>query len=639
MSIEIDHNEKMDRVVLRCKWFPGVSDMCKAIPGASWSKTRSEWSYPLSMQTLRKLRQVFGEDLAPTPRLWSWAKTARAAERAAAEISGQKDAELRVVPDLLPRISEAMAQRTYQRSGASFVRVAGSCVIADEPGLGKTITSIAALAESGHWQGAHLIVCPRTSRHSVWHLQLQRWTGISAHTMGDGAAARKKTLKAFLEDPSETKFLVINKEMLRRQRKKYCHTCKLWEPKTKKEWPIEHHMEEHERYGSKFKSELKIDLWPEIVDYDRWSSVIFDESHSVLASYKPSNISQMTEGLLDLKADLKLALTGTPIRGNELNMWGYLNWLDVPVGGYWNFASSYFQINEGFFGKTIDGIREDAKEELDALLSRYVLRRTRAEVRPDLPLGQRHDILVQMDGKHLKQYRDFERMGEVELSTGSVSGQGVLSQLTRLRQMAFGTWSMDGKKLRPTGQSPKIDWLIESFLTERGVTGDRKTEFRTKDGEGYKYIVASQFNEVLDAVAAALDSKKIRYLRIDGSVSGKKRDSAIREFNSNTFSGANIRILLLNSKAGGESIDLDAWCDDMVILDETFIADDQVQLEGRINNRSGRVASRNWWYVRTEDTIEQALADQNYRQHDMQHKLLDGRRGVELALHLIKGDG
>jgi SNF2 family DNA or RNA helicase len=443
----------------------------------------------------------------------------------------------------------------------------------------------------------------------------------------------------FLKDPSETKFLVVNKEMLRRQRKKYCHPCEMWEPKSKKEWPVEHHLQEHERYGSKFKSELKINLWPEIVDYDRWSSVIFDESHSVLASYKPSNVSQMMEGLLDLKADLKLALTGTPIRGNELNMWGYFNWLEVPVGGYWNFASSYFQVNEGFFGKTIEGVRDEARSEFEMLLSRYVLRRTRAEVRPDLPLGQRNDILVQMDGKHLKQYRDFEKMGEVELSEGSVSGQGVLSQLTRLRQMAFGTWRMDSsKKLRPTGSSPKIEWLMESFLSERGVTGDRKTSFLPEQGAAFKYVVASQFNEVLDAVASALGAKKISHLRIDGSVSGKKRGEIIQRFNSDASRLTQPRVLLLNSKAGGESIDLDAWCDDMVIMDETFIADDQVQLEGRINNRSGRVAPRTWWYVRTEGTIEQALADQNYRQHDMQHRLLDGRRGVELALHLIKGD-
>jgi hypothetical protein len=76
----------------------------------------------------------------------------------------------------------------------------------------------------------------------------------------------------------------------------------------------------------------------------------------------------------------------------------------------------------------------------------------------------------------------------------------------------------------------------------------------------------------------------------------------------------------------------------MVILDETFVADDQVQGEGRINNRSGRVSPRTWWYLRTANTIEQSIAEGNWMQHDLQHKLLDGRRGVQTALHLIRGE-
>jgi hypothetical protein len=96
--------------------------------------------------------------------------------------------------------------------------------------------------------------------------------------------------------------------------------------------------------------------------------------------------------------------------------------------------------------------------------------------------------------------------------------------------------------------------------------------------------------------------------------------------------------MLIQTVTGGVSIDLDAWCDEMVILDETFVADDQVQLEGRINNRSGRVSPRMWYYVRVADTIQMKIAASNWSQHNLQHELLDGRRGVKKALHLIRGD-
>lgn len=638
MRVHLDLNDKSTRVILRCAYFPGISEMCKAVSGASWSKVNKQWSYPLSMQTLRRLREVFGQNLAPTERLLAWAREERARERATAVLGAANDAELMATPQIAPRAAEAMATRTYQRSGARYINAAaGQCVIADEPGLGKTITSLSGIMESGLWEGDHLVICPKTSVFSTWVSQISRWTGVEAFGMPDGLAKRKAVIKQFFESDSPVRIMVVNKEMLRRHRQRFCKKCEMWEPKKSSSWPIEHHMEEHEAKTSIFAPQLKVNLWPEIVEHG-WTSVIVDEAHSMLASYKPSNVSQMMEGMLDLKAKSKIALTGTPLRGNELNLWGYLDWLGVKTGGYWSFASQYFEIQSGFFGKTIGGLREDAREEFETFLNRYFLRRTRAEVRPDLPMGQRNDILVKMSDKHKKQYDEFEKMGEVALSEGTVSGKGVLSELTRLRQMAFGTWSM-GNKMRPDGESPKIEWLMESFLAPRGINGKRATEFLPESGSGYKYVVASQFNEILDAVGSAMQKAGIEFSRIDGSVSGKKRLAVIEDFNSiGADPLSDKRVMLLNSKAGGESIDLDAWCDEMVILDETFIADDQVQLEGRINNRSGRIAPRTWWYVRTEDTIEQNIAESNYAQHNLQHAILDGRRGIDIALHLIRGE-
>jgi len=50
------------------------------------------------------------------------------------------------------------------------------------------------------------------------------------------------------------------------------------------------------------------------------------------------------------------------------------------------------------------------------------------------------------------------------------------------------------------------------------------------------------------------------------------------------------------------------------------------------------VSPRLWWYVRTAETIEQKIAEANYAQHVTEHNLLDGRRGVKVALHLLKGE-
>jgi len=49
------------------------------------------------------------------------------------------------------------------------------------------------------------------------------------------------------------------------------------------------------------------------------------------------------------------------------------------------------------------------------------------------------------------------------------------------------------------------------------------------------------------------------------------------------------------------------------------------------------VSPRMWHYVRTAGTIAQKIAERNYEQHNMQHELLDKRRGVKAALHLLRG--
>jgi SNF2 family DNA or RNA helicase len=91
----------------------------------------------------------------------------------------------------------------------------------------------------------------------------------------------------------------------------------------------------------------------------------------------------------------------------------------------------------------------------------------------------------------------------------------------------------------------------------------------------------------------------------------------------------------MNTKAGGESITLDQYCDEMFILDETWITDDQTQLEGRIDNRGQINRPRTFHYIITANTIEESIAKSNRTQAEIANLLLDKRRGVENALKLI----
>lgn len=637
------------RVFLTCGWYPGVADDCRRTSGARWMKEAKQWSYPLSMQTLRSLREVFGERLVVAPDLWQWAKVERATERATATLGAAADAEITLIPQISDVLAQAMAQRTYQRSGARFIASAGNCCVADQPGLGKTAMSLGGLMESGLWGGVHLIVSPVVSINSVWRRQIEMWgSGVTTKvvTLTGSATNRRANLEAFMDMAKsdsifvkmQARFLVINPAMLARKYGDWCKNCEAFMPKKKDDRPAQHQWEGHKTEKRAMQIPGRVEDWSDIIDF-KWDSIILDESHKVLASYRPSNVTQQTAGLLDVRGDAKLiALTGTPLRGQELKIWGTLNWLyPKRFSSFWEFVGTYFEVHDNGFGKEIGELREEKREEFHAVVDRYVLRRTRAEVRSDLPLGERNTVLVDLEGAHKKEYQEFEKMGEIAIEDGSIASLGLLSELTRLKQLAWGRWRMGSKgKPIPFGDSPKMDFIKE-FLSTRGVTGDPKTDFLPEEGSGYKYVIASQFTEVLEFIQESLNADGISSYLLSGKATTTKRDTMQREFQESHRGDGwhETRVFLLQTQTGGESIELDAWCDEMIIVDQTWIADDQVQLEGRINNRSGRVAPRTWWYLVTADTIDQRIAENNEMQHNLEHNLLDGRRGVEIALHLL----
>ena len=98
-------------------------------------------------------------------------------------------------------------------------------------------------------------------------------------------------------------------------------------------------------------------------------------------------------------------------------------------------------------------------------------------------------------------------------------------------------------------------------------------------------------------------------------------------------------MFFLNTFAGGVSLTLDA-ADDMVILDETWVPDDQEQLEDRIHriSRGETRSPATYWYVRTRGTIEEHIARTTLGKDTIQKRLMDGRRGVALARQLLIGE-
>jgi SNF2 family DNA or RNA helicase len=585
----------------------------------------------------------FGVRLKIGPRLLRWAIAEKNRFAASKEMAKASDAHLPIISKKFPIVDRAMSTRTYQRSGAAFMaglRCAGNL---DEVGLGKTLTALAAIVEAGKWRGSHLIIANKSSADAVWREEIEHWfsddaDNIGVYTMPEGKDRRQAVMDAFFESDKPTAFLIINKEMVRILYDQWCPKCECWLDQMDSEVSIKHFEDDHKK-----KRAIRKCDWPGLFSQE-WDSVIIDEAHKVVSTGLKSatRMSQMAAGVTSLQYApnaVRFAVTGTPFRGKEINLWGLLNWINPKAfGSKWRFAETYFNIQDNGYGKVIGSLRPEKIADLNELLDRVFLRRTRAEVRADIPSKARQNHWVRMIGEHKRQYTDFEEQGFARLDSGYVESLGVLSELTRLRQLAFGCWDMGlkGKEqvLIPTSRSPKLDLLVQ-MLEERGVTASKDDQFRLEGG--YKYVIASQFTQIVDLVERHLGSIGIPTLKITGAVTGKKRLEVIQSFQKDPDGP---RVLVMNILAGGESITLDRYCDEMFILDETWVVDDQEQLEGRIDNRSqDRLKQRTFHYIRTRETVEEGIMHLNASQDEIQKMLLDRRRGVSVAKEMLRRIG
>ena len=623
-KVHIELDDKGDRIVLRSPFFPGVSEMCQEVPGHNWSKVKRCWSYPVSLQTCRLLRHVFADMLIVGKRLSSWARQAIAEEQAMRDLGKLSDTELDRLHEILPRLAGAMDTRTYQRVGASFLanQPNGGVLLADQPGLGKSIQTLGGIVERGLEVGLHLIACPATAIRITWEKELRKWTDFNVFPVTGSAKQKHKAMELALEAPAdEPRFVVINPETTRIKMGRWCQKCKMFvEDFTTPDEDIQHREDGHKTAPRPY-----VIQFPEFFESE-WTTIVVDESHRFLNGIRGAHSkTQVAEGLcrLQLAEDgLKVALSGTPIKGNPVNFWGVLHWLDPKqYSSKWTWAQQYLEVNETRFGQSIGGLNPARAEALYRSLDYVMLRRTKGEVAQDLPPKQYLEHWCEPSSAQQKQYDEMSEMGEAMFGERAVSATGVLAKLTRLRQIATAYQGADGPVM---AKSCKWEFLMELF-EERGLVGPNRYN------NGTKFVIASQFGKVINAMEAEFKKLKVPVLKITGEVTPKQRLAAQASFQSE----GGPRVMLLNTIAGGVAIDLDQHCDELFFMDETFVPDDQEQVEDRIH-RVSRIHRVTIHYLYAKGSIDEKIAGMNISKDQIQKRILDGRRGVEFALRMLK---
>ena len=517
MAVNVDLDAKGEHILINADW--RFKELCKSLPGSSWSPTEQVWRAPLSWTTCLALRSTFRDSLEIGPGLAAWAANEIATRidpaNALRELETFEGDEI-----LFP----------HQRAGVEFLATARRALLADEPGLGKTAQAIRALKKL-HDDGEDifpiLIVCPNTLKQN-WAREFTKWWPEVPTQVIKGSSVQRK--RQFEE---EAHVFIINWESLRTHSRlspygsvalTRCKACGGQDEKIT-ETRCEVHL--RELNGIDFKA------------------VIADEIHR---SKDPKSKQSRALWAASGNANVRFALTGTPIANNVVDLWAILHWLspkDWPSKTKWIDRMVDTMLN-AFGGMMVIGIKPQMQDEFYKSVNPYMRRMLKKVVLPWLPpvINERRD--VEMSTKQKKAYEQMRDMMIAELASGdTLTAPGVLTQTIRLLQFAssYATMVVDETtgEMRAILDNPscKVDALMDDIAN--GDFGDDSV------------AVSAVSKQLINLLSAELTKKKIAHGLITGDQDEDERQKAVDDFQS-----GKIKWILFTAQAGGVGITLTA---------------------------------------------------------------------------------
>lgn len=306
----------------------------------------------------------------------------------------------------------------------------------------------------------------------------------------------------------------------------------------------------------------------------QWQVVILDE-----AQYIKNPDSQTAQAARALKAEFRLALTGTPIENRLLDLWSIFAF--AMPGALGNRAHFLRRFNA----------QDDplARRRLAARVRPFLLRRTKGQVAKDLPDRVEEDLLCEMEGAQKTLYRaELKRAQQLVLglqSNKQLNDQrfNVLTSLLRLRQICCHPALVD-EKLRET-ESAKVGALLDllELLME----------------EGHKVLVFSQFVTMLDLLRETVKQREWPQFYLAGDT--ENRGELVQKFQS-TEGGA---VFLISLKAGGFGLNLTA-ASYVVLFDPWWNPAVEMQAIDR-THRIGQTSKVMAYRLLMRDSIEQKI--------------------------------
>ncbi len=481
---------------------------------------------------------------------------ARALRESLADFTG-------IVPTPLPT-GIAAELRPYQKDGFDFLchltrhKLGG--ILADDMGLGKTLQTLAWFSwlQAQHPKSPKpaLVICPASVLHN-WRREAEKFTPHLKVLVLESGSARHNLRQQIPQHD----LIVTNYALLRRD------------------------LEALQKFS--------------------FRAAVLDE-----AQFIKNPDAQVTQSVKQLKADQRLALTGTPLENRLLDLWSIVDFVQPTfLGTQESFTEKYeprASVERGTRNVEISEFRVPSSElkvnsEMEARIARrrlsaklrpLMLRRLKKQVAQDLPdrIEERRDC--DLGEAQRKLYlAELRRSREQVMNTVAEKGLGkstihVLAALTRLRQICCHPQLVGNDSA--SGKTETLFELLEPLLADN-----------------QKVLVFSQFVQMLKLLEKECQQRNISTHILTGET--KDRQSVVNAFQDDPKGS----LFLLSLRAAGTGLNL-TTASYVVLYDPWWNPAVEAQAIDR-SHRIGQTRTVNAYRLIAPGTVEEKIWDLQQR--------------------------
>jgi len=522
---------------------PEVNAVIKASGRARWMQEDKTWNLPISRTAAKTVEILISKfNFTIEPGLAEKVNAYAVAFDAVVDASAKADSEV-YIPS-----PDGLFYLPYQKAGIAYALKFGNALIADEPGLGKTIQVI---GFSNMLPDARriLIIVPTTLRIN-WKREFKKWDvkGLTVGHIKDGKP----------ESYPSTDVVITSYDLA-----------------------IKH---------------------IERIKAATWDILAIDEAHNLknakgkrcknLLGYEDRN--DESKNIEGIQATHTLLLTGTPIVNRPKELWPLIHRINpARWDNFFQFGKRYCGADNNGFGWTFDGSSnlEELQRELRAS---GMVRRIKDEVLPELPKKIRQIIAVEDAGavkaekKRIQKHLDTLAALRAEKLLAYLAGnkEAYITAARELKQ-AIRTKFEETAKARHDAAIAKVPHVVD-LVTDALENG--------------KVVLFCHHNDVSDAYAAAFGDKAVL---VDGRVSPAQRQARIDRF----VNDPTCELFIGGIRAAGVGVDgLQKVSSHVIMAEIDCVPGILTQAEDRLC-RIGQLNSILVWHVVIDGTIDARMVE------------------------------